>query len=854
MQRNQPYPTKYSGYLLLALFAACPMLFAQNIITISTEPSPDQFHRSNSKYFFHENGGIVTWQDYREGDGRIYAQKIDATGQLTGGNFPIESDEDLAFTGNDEFAVIGHRWTSSMYYQWYVPWAQRYGPAGPIGNRVEYSSFTVPFDYIGCPAFGVALNPVPGGLLFTDVFIGKIRMSSLDASLTITNSVNDQQLPSAEIEGFATATTTDGSYALFWYDWIDNYPAVQTNLYGKFFNANNEIIADSLLLGDRRQLCDNQIGQASMTATAINDSLYQLCFAAPDTLWYLTCRKDGILLNEADFIETPRLPEIPPDLDLTDQSILFTTVENDSFYVFFNRRFSRYVNQQHEEFNQITVQKFAANGLPAGVPTIVLKPYFINKNVRLHSNRLQWSFLVDNDIFLGNFDTQLTIIDSVQVNEDSSGANQYLPSAIPAPNGQFLVKWFDEKGRKARMVDAAGNLLGDEFEPPFSGGQFFPDGEVLSAWRKIDGNVYSAGYRIYAPDWTLINEHELTRRQGNILNVKISTSVIDANTFMAFLQDSTEFRLLKISKTDGILSDTLVATVPNQYYQQFRITGDRDSLFWLLWKKNRWDSTARLRGYDRDLNPFSDVLTSNLDVPTAQFLPGGRYGYFKHDASDTTQQGYFFVVKDVGSPQNINRVFIGGGTVNQQLLQYDQKHFLLKWLKDSQVFIQGFDRDGQPEQAPFVFPTAPTPFWNSYTIYVNSNNILTIWSALSAPGRGSDIQGFILPVSQVVGLETLSTPPPVEFLLKQNYPNPFNPATSIEYEISRAGLVRITIYNILGQKIRTLVNQHQVTGNYRVQWDGSGAVGVSQAASGIYFYELRVDGRLIDQKKMILLK
>ena len=86
-----------------------------------------------------------------------------------------------------------------------------------------------------------------------------------------------------------------------------------------------------------------------------------------------------------------------------------------------------------------------------------------------------------------------------------------------------------------------------------------------------------------------------------------------------------------------------------------------------------------------------------------------------------------------------------------------------------------------------------------------------------------------------------------DFRLEQNYPNPFNPTTSISYQLASASNVELTIYNMLGQKIKTLVDERQQAGSYRVNFDGSGL------ASGIYVYKLKAD-QLVQSRKMILMR
>jgi hypothetical protein len=89
--------------------------------------------------------------------------------------------------------------------------------------------------------------------------------------------------------------------------------------------------------------------------------------------------------------------------------------------------------------------------------------------------------------------------------------------------------------------------------------------------------------------------------------------------------------------------------------------------------------------------------------------------------------------------------------------------------------------------------------------------------------------------------------PEYSYSLKQNYPNPFNLVTRIEYSVSENELMNLTLIDILGRKIRTLVNEEKAPGIYGVELDAS------HLSSGIYFYRLEA-GRYSETKKMVLLK
>jgi hypothetical protein len=86
-----------------------------------------------------------------------------------------------------------------------------------------------------------------------------------------------------------------------------------------------------------------------------------------------------------------------------------------------------------------------------------------------------------------------------------------------------------------------------------------------------------------------------------------------------------------------------------------------------------------------------------------------------------------------------------------------------------------------------------------------------------------------------------------EYSLAQNYPNPFNPTTTIEYSITELNNVQLIIYNVLGQKITTLVNEVQPPGNYEVSFDGS------SLTSGVYYYQIRTQ-EFVETRKMLLVR
>ena len=93
-------------------------------------------------------------------------------------------------------------------------------------------------------------------------------------------------------------------------------------------------------------------------------------------------------------------------------------------------------------------------------------------------------------------------------------------------------------------------------------------------------------------------------------------------------------------------------------------------------------------------------------------------------------------------------------------------------------------------------------------------------------------------------------PVPNEFNISQNYPNPFNPVTTIHFTLPASGHVQLVIFNILGQKIRTLIDENRKAGFYSLQWNGRDDSG-NPAPSGVYYYAIKA-GKFQAIKRMIL--
>lgn len=93
---------------------------------------------------------------------------------------------------------------------------------------------------------------------------------------------------------------------------------------------------------------------------------------------------------------------------------------------------------------------------------------------------------------------------------------------------------------------------------------------------------------------------------------------------------------------------------------------------------------------------------------------------------------------------------------------------------------------------------------------------------------------------------------PTDFTLEQNYPNPFNPTTNITFSLKKSGHVTLIVYNLIGQKVKTLLDKKMTSGVYQITWNAKDEAG-DQLASGIYYYRMETES-FTATKKMVLIR
>ena len=289
-----------------------------------------------------------------------------------------------------------------------------------------------------------------------------------------------------------------------------------------------------------------------------------------------------------------------------------------------------------------------------------------------------------------------------------------------------------------------------------------------------------------------------------------------------------------------------------------------------------------------------DLRSSDIDDPGNIIITGTLYGFNgAYYLSDSIKQGYGYWIRTSDSGQVS---LISGAGASQSLAkrfdkQPDLEQFSSLQINDatgaSQTLYFNIQLENPEANLSYSLPPLPPAgsfdarFEGDYRICEGEKAIIQIQSSnypltISASNITLE-EGFQYLIREIIAGEegetyvlqqgnsieitnpevttlklTKEEVVPLTFMVKQNYPNPFNPETVIEYSIPQNERVEISIYNTLGQKIKTLVSENKKAGFYEIVWDASNDAGL-KVGSGIFFYSVKA-GKNRSVKKMVLLK
>lgn len=403
-----------------------------------------------------------------------------------------------------------------------------------------------------------------------------------------------------------------------------------------------------------------------------------------------------------------------------------------------------------------------------------------------------------------------------------NGGSQITPALYRFEENGELDTTFADSGKIAIRFDGV------------SSGEFFGvsvqrDGKILAAGSSTgnaNGGTFAFGAMRFLPDGTLDTSYGINgkaRLTGTILYHPVACLFLaDTGIIMAtvsYLNNLEQFvlgRMDSLGRADTTFGDNgfIVTGIPSVYNftggEALALTSDNK----ILLSGTSYDSLSQAQ--------FSVFRFFPDGTPDPSFGTNGR---------TDLKLGNYDIPYDLKIDKN-EKILIAGGT-------------------GSEAALARLNPDGSPD----------TTFAPGGKLVLNLNNnsgshylsgCLPLENGdilVSGYNFASNSGDFLFSrlTNRVTGIEDNSSAQPINFELQQNYPNPFNPSTKINWSMSAQSQVSIVIYDLLGRKIKTLVNDEKPAGKYEVLFDAS------RLASGVYFYTIHA-GSFVQTKKMMLLR
>ncbi len=313
----------------------------------------------------------------------------------------------------------------------------------------------------------------------------------------------------------------------------------------------------------------------------------------------------------------------------------------------------------------------------------------------------------------------------------------------------------------------------------------------------------------------------------------VKMNPVNGDTIWVHRVPDVRFNVIRVDPTGDILAGGEIefSVVDSRMYLE-----KLDSAGNVVWSKIYSNNQAQSEVEDLEVDSQGNVIVSGEDswpnpaqVLVVKFDPQGQVVWSSaRPGGIVFQRRRGLQVDPLGNAYVLYQNFVNG---------YYQTHFDKVDGNSGQVlWSEIYDGNGDGDEYPFAIKLDQT----------GANIFTLIWGGLVSPQSSRDF--VTIRYSQtLVSLDDGISQQPDNFQLGQNYPNPFNPSTTIFYQLPRSSQVRLTVYDLLGREIMTLVNREQPAGEYSVK------VNAGNLPSGIYLYRLEA-GSFIQTRKMMLLK
>ena len=474
---------------------------------------------------------------------------------------------------------------------------------------------------------------------------------------------------------------------------------------------------------------------------------------------------------------------------------------------------------------------------------------------------------------------QIIVKNDFKVNGDGGGALQTDPAIAIDSVGKFVVVWTDGRYGNddiyGQMYNNVGDPIGSNFnvsDDPGSYSQNSPDvarspaGSFVVVWQdNRNGN-----YDIYAQRYNAAG----TAQGGNIIvengsanQTSPSVAMDSLGNFVVVWQDSVygnwDIFGLRFNSSGAPQGSKFMVNPASTASQLTPVVAMENAgnfvVSWCDYRSGNADIYAQRfyangtpRGTDFRVNDQlgQSQLQPGIDVDTSGDFVVTWIDYRGGSVFDIYAQRY----DSSGGWEGVNFKVTNENSVMHRdpaVALTPSGEFVINWSnKNVDIYAQKYNSSRVTEDGNFLVNKSSAAIQKSSDIASTGTFTYFVWK--DSLNDVSNIYAKVVTWSWSEVGEDQKDELLREFSLGQNYPNPFNPQTSISFYLKKSGKISIKVYNILGQRVRDLVDSYYQNGEHKADWDGKDDNG-KDVSTGIYFYQIKTENS-IQAKKMVLLR
>ena len=885
-------------FLFMFVFILSNFLYSQNKSPFIPDLRVNEQGGNSIKYstktaINNDNISMIVWYDYREGTSNIYAQLVNANGELIGKNIKVNNTEndydylvpDVSANENNQFLVV---WTDKR--NGYSIYGQIIDETGSfVGDNFMISDENNA-SYKFQPA--VASNGKEFVVVWGDGRYGSsydILGQKLDKD---GNKIGDNFIVNADSQAVSKyapdiAVNKDSSYITTWY-----------------YYKNGLYTPVSIVRDKDNNILSSQIEVSDSSYNSVNNYYPQT--AAADSgfvvVWYRIIDNQYSIIGQ---LLNSKGEKIDSNFVINDADNLYRyspSVASDKSGNFIVTWYD-----YRNNYNQVYAQKFVKDTISGTNFKISEDELYSSKSYvscalsaddYLAVTWLDYGVPAEYSIFSRLFDSnEQPVAPSIRVDLDSLSSSETDPTLAVMNDGSFIITWTDTRDRSNQtyfqIYGADGKPAGTNVNNDDNRSQYNPkiaqlkDGNFLLIWKEYAYNM-SNQYEVFGQKYYKTGEKigdsfiiSSTERRGNVNDPDVSSNS-KGEVVVTWQKNYGSIYSIAAKKFDAdlnIIKDSFLVTDDTTSYK-YKPKAGIDSLgnfaiTYYSYKNHNYD--IFLDRYNTSGEELDSTIIVNDDnthstqyFPDISVNPAGECIVTWYDYR-TTNGVYFQEYKNIGSIDSFEKVDSNMAVADYVISNckptvslQDNGEFVISWTEWNGSLTGAFNnlkfRLFNSDLAPLTDVMNATISQErnqiNQDIIFKDNKIFNVWQDNHEHGVGYDIWANVYNFSDLVtGIRNKVNNFPASFKLSQNYPNPFNPSTTIQYSIpsavnansASASRVLLKVYDILGREIATLVNQDQKPGQYKVTFNAG------NFASGVYYYRLMV-GDFVQTKKMILLK